>query len=73
MNRTLPTLAAALVLTLSLTNTLLAQTGATGLSVLKNGVGARGIGLGETGVADAWHGFASFYNPSLISLSLIHI
>ncbi|MBI5645556.1 MAG: PorV/PorQ family protein [Ignavibacteriae bacterium] len=55
-----------------------AQTGATGLSVLKNGVGARGIALGETGAADARLGFASFYNPALLgaqdraALSIAH-
>lgn len=42
-----------------------AQSGQAGLSFLKNGVGARTVGMGNAGVAGADFGSAMYYNPAL--------
>ncbi|MBE0644231.1 MAG: PorV/PorQ family protein [Bacteroidetes bacterium] len=44
-----------------------AQSGGSGLSFLKIGVGARSMGMGDAGVADADMGSAMYYNPALIA------
>jgi hypothetical protein len=55
-----------------------AQSGSTGLSFLKIGVGGRTIAMGDAGVASAEHGNASHYNPALLApqrqpcVSLMH-
>ena len=46
-----------------------AQTGTTGLSFLKLGVGARALGMGEAYSAIAADPSATFYNPAALSLS----
>jgi hypothetical protein len=43
---------------------LFAQAGNTGLSFLKNGVGARNAAMGETGAASALEGASLYYNPA---------
>jgi hypothetical protein len=44
--------------------TLYAQAGNTGLSFLKNGVGARNAAMGEAGAATALEGASLYYNPA---------
>ena len=46
---------------------LVAQAGNTGMSFLGNGVGARNIAMGESGVAAAHAGTALYFNPSIIA------
>lgn len=46
---------------------LYAQAGSAGLSFLKIGVGARSMGMGDAGVANADMGSAMYYNPALIA------
>jgi len=44
-----------------------AQGGSTGMSVLKIGVGARTVAMGDAGVASAVHGTELHYNPALMT------
>ena len=54
----------ALLLSLLCAHAALGQTGQSGLSFLKLGVGARSIGMGETHAAIASDASATYYNPS---------
>ncbi len=70
MRRTHPQFIAALFIIFLLAAwgpVLQAQSGGSGLSFLKIGVGARTMGMGDAGVANADMGSAMYYNPSLIA------
>lgn len=60
-------IASVILLTLMLPHILHAQVGGSGLSFLKIGVGARSLGMGDAGVANADMGSAMYYNPALIA------
>ncbi|MCB2206546.1 PorV/PorQ family protein [bacterium] len=64
MQRILPV---TLFLFLLMPSMLMAQSGKAGLSFLKNGVGARNVAMGSTGVVSAKEGAASYYNPALLA------
>jgi hypothetical protein len=66
MKRTTPTI----ILLLWITTAVFAETGNNGGyagAFLRMGLGARGLAMGNTGVADSENGFASYYNPAGLS------
>jgi hypothetical protein len=46
-----------------------AQPGGTGMAFLRNGVGARAVAMGETGVAGSSFGEVLYYNPAMAAAS----
>jgi hypothetical protein len=60
-------IASLFLFTLAVPHILHAQAGSSGLSFLKIGVGARTMGMGDAGAANADMGSAMYYNPALIA------